>query len=85
MTTPRSDISSVRSFAESLQDDAVDLFRMVLRLPALDPRAWTEEERSRAAEVAELLLRIEDGANRARHELERPAKRRSGRGVFPAD
>lgn len=69
----------IRPFAEHLQNDAVDLWRLVLRLPAMDPAAWTEDERAAAARVAEALLNIEAGARKARLELEEAVKKRPGR------
>ena len=70
---------SFRSFALALQDQAVDLFRLFLRLPTSDPRAWTEDDRFLAARVAEALVNIEAGARKARLELERLARRKPGR------
>lgn len=71
-------VANVRAFAERLQDDAVGLLMLTLKLSTAHPRTWSVDDRARVAEVAEMLLRIEDGANKARYALERPAKRRSG-------
>ena len=69
----------LRAYAERLQDDAVDLWRLVLQLPTTHPRTWSEEDRFAATRVAEALLRIEAGAYKARRELGRAVRRKPGR------
>ena len=77
-TDTGSEMQDVRSWAESLQDDAVELLRLAVQLSPVHPRTWTDAERFQAARVAESLLGIEAGAHKARVALEAAARRKPG-------
>lgn len=72
-------VANVRAFAERLQDDAVELLRLTVKLSTAHPRAWSEEDRFAATRVAEAMMNIEAGARKARLELERAVKLKPGR------